>query len=139
MTSIGTMPEESFVTVKISGTEEQVGAIDESFLSRMKKGDVFVLGGKKYLYRYTRGMNLYVGSEVRRNPNIPSWFSEMLPLSFDSALEINKFRSLMKKGMASNKSIQKAIDSIVPHLYVPKETAEAIYNYFLEQHSFLEI
>ena len=25
------------------------------------------------------------------------------------------------------------------YLYVPKETAEAIYNYFLEQHSFLEI
>ena len=27
----------------------------------------------------------------------------------------------------------------MPYLYVPKETAEAIYNYFLEQHSFLEI
>ncbi|MBS3086209.1 ATP-dependent helicase [Candidatus Pacearchaeota archaeon] len=139
MTNIGTIPEESFITVKTAAGDENIGFIDEGFLGRMKKGDVFVLGGKKYLYRYTKGMNLYVAPEVRRNPNIPSWFSEMLPLSFDSAIEINKFRSLMKKGMASNKSKQKAIDSIITHLYVPKETAEAIYNYFLEQHSFLEI
>ena len=69
----------------------------------MKKGDVFVLGGKKYLYRYTKGMNLYVASEIRRNPTIPSWFSEMLPLSFDSAMEVNRFRSLMKKEMESDK------------------------------------
>ena len=139
MTNIGTIPEESFINVKIAGSEESIGFIDETFLGRMKKGDVFVLGGRKYLYRYTRGMNLYVAAEVRRNPTIPSWFSEMLPLSFDSALEANKFRSLMKKQINSNASKQKVIDLIMPNLYVPKETAEAIYNYFLEQHSFLEI
>ncbi|MEK6840906.1 MAG: ATP-dependent helicase [Nanoarchaeota archaeon] len=139
MTNIGTIPEESFIRVKISGTEEPVGMIDEAFLSRMKRGDVFVLGGKKYLYKYTRGMNLYVSSEVRRNPTIPSWFSEMLPLSFDSALEINRFRALMKKKLKSEKSKHEIIESIKSYLYIPKETAEAVYNYFLEQHSFLEI
>src|SRR3989344_4034391 len=105
----------------------------------MRKGDVFVLGGKKYLYRYTKGMNLYVASEIRRNPTIPSWFSEMLPLSFDSALEINKFRGLMNKKLKSNKSKNEVLEFIKDYLYVPRETAEAIYNYFLEQHSFLEI
>jgi ATP-dependent Lhr-like helicase len=139
LTNIGTIPEESFIRVKISGTEEPVGMIDEAFLSRMKKGDVFVLGGKKYLYRYTKGMNLYVASEVRRNPTIPSWFSEMLPLSFDSAMEINKFRGLLKKKFASKNSKEETTKFIKSYLYVPKETAEAIYNYFLEQHSFLEI
>ena len=139
LTNIGTIPEESFIKVKISGTEEPVGMIDEAFLGRMKKGDVFVLGGKKYLYRYTKGMNLYVNSEVRRNPTIPSWFSEMLPLSFDSALEIGKFRSLMKKKLDSRKSREETLEFIQSYLYVPRETAEAIYGYFLEQHSFLEI
>lgn len=139
MTNIGTIPEESFVKVKIAGTEEIVGMIDESFLSRMRPGDVFVLGGKKYLYRYTRGMNLYVQSEVRRNPTIPSWFSEMLPLSFDSALEIDTFRGLMKKKLDSKKSKKEILRFIQTYLYLPSTTAEAIYNYFLEQHSFLEI
>lgn len=139
MTNIGTIPDESFVTVKIAGTDEVVGVIDEAFLGRMKKGDVFVLGGKKYMYRYTRGMNLYVASNVARSPNIPSWFSEMLPLSFDSALEINKFRKLMAQKLNSKNSKKEIIEFIMSYVYVPKETAEAIYNYFLEQQSFLEI
>ncbi|MBI3623551.1 ATP-dependent helicase [Candidatus Pacearchaeota archaeon] len=139
MTNIGTIPEESFITVKISGSEEQVGFIDEGFMERMKKGDVFVLGGKKYIYGYTRGMNLYVKFTVDRAPTIPSWFSEMLPLSFDSALEINKFRKEMAKKMSSKQPKSKILEFIKAHMYVPEETAEAIYNYFLEQHSFLEI
>ncbi len=139
LTNIGTIPEESFIKVKVAGTEEVVGMIDESFLSRMRAGDVFVLGGKKYLNRYTRGMNLYVASEVRKNPTIPSWFSEMLPLSFDSAVEIDHFRTLMKKKLKSNQPKKQTLEFISSYLYVPSETAEAIYNYFLEQHSFLEI
>jgi len=139
MTNIGTIPDESFVKVKLSPSGEQIGKIDEGFLGRMRKGDVFVLGGKKYLYRYTRGMNLYVSSEVRRNPTIPSWFSEMLPLSFDSAMEIGNFRKMMEKKLNSSQPKNKTIEFIQSHLYVPKETALTIYDYFLEQHSFLEI
>ncbi|GIU68235.1 MAG: ATP-dependent helicase [Candidatus Pacearchaeota archaeon] len=139
LTNLGTIPEESYINVKIAGSDEFIGVIDETFLSRMKQGDVFVLGGKKYLYRYTRGMNLYVTPEIKRNPTIPSWFSEMLPLSFDSALEINKFRKLMRKKLELGHSKEKILNFIKSYLYVPKETAEAIYNYFLEQHSFLEI
>jgi len=139
LTNIGTIPEESFVTVKIAPSGESVGVIDESFLGRMKKGDVFVLGGRKYQYRYTRGMNLYVSAQVTRSPNIPSWFSEMLPLSFDSASEINHFRKLVRKKLESNISKKKILEFISEHLYVPESTSEALYNYFLEQHSFLEI
>ena len=92
MTNIGTIPDESFITVKLAKTQEQIGFIDEGFMERMKKGDVFVLGGKKYQFSYSRGMNLYVNSAEQLSPTIPSWFSEMLPLSFDSGLEINRFR-----------------------------------------------
>lgn len=140
MTNIGTIPEESFITVKLAPAGEQVGFIDEGFMERMKKGDVFVLGGKKYIYMYTKGMNLYVRATIERAPTIPSWFSEMLPLSFDSAMEINKFRKLMHQKLSSFKeSKAKTIEFIKEHLYVPDDTAEAIHNYFLEQHSFLEI
>src|SRR3972149_3938682 len=52
---------------------------------------------------------------------------------------IFKFRSLMKKKLDSRKSKNEVLEFIKDYLYVPRETAEAIYNYFLEQHSFLEI
>ena len=138
MTNLGTIPEESFVKVKLR-SGEQIGVIDESFLGRMKKGDVFVLGGKRYQYMYTKGMNLYVSSDVKRSPNIPSWFSEMLPLAFDSALEINRFRKLMEDKLKSNVPKKEIIQFISEHLYTKKETSESIYNYFMEQHNFLEI
>lgn len=139
MTNLGTIPDESFVTVKIAGSEEQVGYIDEGFLERMKKKDVFVLGGKKYQYRYTRGMNLYVGAAEKLSPTIPSWFSEMLPLSFDSGLEINRFRKIVEEKLLINEPRDKITDFITEHLYVKKKTAEAIYDYFNEQFRFMGI
>jgi ATP-dependent Lhr-like helicase len=138
MTNIGTIPEESFIKVKLAPSGEQIGMIDEGFLGRMKKGDVFVLGGQKYMYAYTRGMNLYVRGDIKRPPTIPSWFSEMLPLSFDSAIEINRFRKLVKERMKASKKAD-VIEFIKDYLYTTKATAIAVYNYFYEQHKFLEI
>ena len=139
MTNIGTIPTESFITVKLAPNGEQIGHIDEGFMERMKKGDVFVLGGKKYIFLYTKGMNLYVKSTIDRPPTIPSWFSEMLPLSFDSALEINKFRTLVNERLIAKKSKEEIIEFIKEDLYVNDNTAKTIYNYFYEQFKFLEI
>jgi ATP-dependent Lhr-like helicase len=139
LTNLGTIPEESFITVKLSPSNEPVGAIDEGFLERMKKGDVFVLGGKKYIYLYTRGMNVCVRATADRQPTIPSWFSEMLPLSFDSAVEINKFRTLMNDKFKNKFKKSEIIEIIKEHLYVEEQTAESVYNYFYEQYNYLEI
>jgi len=140
MTNIGTIPEESFVTVKLSGGGmEQIGVIDESFMNRMKKGDVFVLGGNKYQYQYTRGLNLYVRPSPERSPTIPSWFSEMLPLSFDSANEINKFRRLLRERLEKGEKKKQILGFIKKYLYVSDKVAGELYEYFKQQHQFSEI
>lgn len=139
MTNIGTIPEESFIEVKLAPEGQKIGSIDEGFLERMKKGDVFVLGGQKYIYLYTRGMKLYVNSGVGRNPTIPSWFSEMLPISFDSAVEINRFRQLVKERLESGKSTSEIKEFIKKHLYVNENTAKAIYDYLYAQYRFSEL
>jgi ATP-dependent Lhr-like helicase len=105
----------------------------------MKKGDVFVLGGSKYSYSYTRGMNLYVHPSPNRNPTIPSWFSETLPLSFDSALEISKFRGELKKLFEKNTPKDKIKSFIEKWAYVSDEISEEIYNYANQQYHFSEI
>ncbi|MFA5953164.1 MAG: ATP-dependent helicase [Candidatus Pacearchaeota archaeon] len=138
LTNIGTIPEESFVDVKIN-SEEKVGKIDESFLNRMKKGDIFVLGGNKYQYMYTKGMNLYVKPELSRAPTIPSWFSEVLPLSFESALEINEFRKKIKERLKAKKPKEKIIEFIKEYTYVNEKIANEIYNYIYQQYKFFEI
>ncbi len=138
LTNIGTIPEESFVTVKLQ-TGDKIGVIDESFMNRMKRGDVFVLGGSKYGYLYTKGMNLYVKPAPEKNPTIPSWFSETLPLSFDSALEISKFRKEIKKRFEKKINKEKIKEFIREYTYTSEQVSEEIYNYFYEQFHFMEI
>ena len=137
MTNIGTIPDESFVTVK-SG-QQSIGKIDEGFLERLKRGDVFVLGGDKYEFLYSKGMVAYVNASVVRPPTIPSWVSEMLPLSFDLALEIGRFRKLMQERFNKEEKKEKIVSFINSYLYVDRNGANAIYEYFKEQYGFAEI
>ena len=140
MTNVGTIPDESFANVVIatpsSRKNENVGKIDESFLERMKKGDVFVLGGNKYQFMYSRGMQVYVNASVSRPPTIPSWASEMLPLSFDLALAIQHFRYLIEDKFKAKKSKSEIKKFILDYVYVDENAAEAIYNYFYEQYHY---
>ncbi len=142
LTNIGTIPDESFATVVIASGEmkdHRVGQVDEGFLEKMKPGDVFVLGGKKYQFMYTRGMKVYVKAGIKRNPTIPSWFSEQLPLSFDSALELGKFRGLVNGMFEKKVGKARIIEFIMGHCYVGKSVAQSIYGYFNEQYKYAKI
>jgi ATP-dependent Lhr-like helicase len=136
MTNIGTIPEEGFIYVVVGAGDskgEVVGSIDESFLERLKKGDVFVLGGVKYQFVHSKGMKSYVVANVSKSPTIPSWFSEQLPLSFDVAYAITKFRGLIKERV---KNSIECVKFIQEYCYCSSETAGQIYRYCLEQEDF---
>jgi ATP-dependent Lhr-like helicase len=121
------------------GKGSTVGVVDEGFLEKIKTGDVFVLGGKKYQFMYTRGMKVYVRSGIKRNPTIPSWFSEVLPLSFDSALEIGKFRKMMNDRFEKKKTKKEIKEFIREYVYCEENVAEEIYSYFKEQFYYAKI
>ena len=137
MTNVGTIPDETHVQVKIG--EQTIGKIDEAFLERLKRGDVFVLGGNKYEFLYSRGMTAQVKTAEQRPPTIPSWFSEMLPLSFDLAQDISKFRGLMEKKFNHNEPKEKIMEFIDKYLYVDSNAASAIYEYLKQQYLFKEL
>lgn len=137
MTNIGTIPDETYITVKVG--EQSIGRVDEAFLERLKRGDVFVLGGQMYEFLYSKGTVAYVNASVHRPPTIPSWFSEMLPLSFDLANEIGVFRRLLGEKLCSSKSKEEIIKFIHDYLYVDENSAESIFRYFDEQFNYAEI
>ncbi|MBI5148511.1 DEAD/DEAH box helicase [Candidatus Pacearchaeota archaeon] len=139
MTNIGTIPEESFVNVIVHGSDTRIGVIDEEFLERLKPRDVFVLGGHKYEFLYARGMKAYVKATIYRPPTIPSWFSEMLPLSFDLAWSIQNFRSLMNSMFDAKKTEKQIKDFISEYLYIDSNTRDAIYNYFYVQYKYAKV
>ena len=92
MTNIGTIPDSFTMDVLVRGQDEWVGQLDESYLDTIEPGDVFVLGGSNYEFRYRRGSKAYVDHTSAR-ATVPSWFSERLPLSYDLGREILAFRS----------------------------------------------
>ncbi len=136
MTNIGTIPDEQGVLVKVG--EEVIGKIDENFAERLKKGDIFVLGGETYKFKYSRGQVAFV-EPTTGTPTIPSWFSEMLPLSFDLAMDISKFRRLMEEKFLLGKSKEEILSFIHDYLYVDENSVRAIYSYFKEQYLYSKI
>ncbi|MFT4261326.1 MAG: ATP-dependent helicase [Candidatus Woesearchaeota archaeon] len=137
MTNVGTIPDETNVRVKLG--QKYIGSISEPFLERLRKGDIFVLGGKSYEFRHAQGMTAFVNSNVSRSPTVPSWFSEMLPLSYDLALEIQRFRRFMEEQFEAKLNKKDIISFINEYLYVDEFGANSIYEYFREQYLFSEI
>jgi ATP-dependent Lhr-like helicase len=137
MTNIGTIPDNTSVMVKV-GTQI-IGSIEEAFLERLKPGDVFVLGGSVYQFKFARGMVAQVAASVNRPPTVPRWFSETLPLSFDLSLAIGRFRKLMDERFTKKQGKEDILKFIDEYLYVDRNGAEAIYDYFYEQYNYAKI
>ncbi len=137
MTNIGTIPDESFISVKIG--DQVVGKIDEGFLEKLKSKDIFVLGGDVYQFKYSRGMTIQVNSSPQRPPNVPAWFSEMLPLSFDLAMSISRFRALLEGKFKKKLSKKEILNFITEYLYVDKKTADQLHSYCKDQFDFIGI
>jgi ATP-dependent Lhr-like helicase len=91
MTNVGTIPDSFTCDVLARGSEEWVGSLDEGYLDTLEPGDVFVLGGDRFEFRYRRGSKVYVEPTGER-PTVPSWFSERLPLSYDLGTELAAFQ-----------------------------------------------
>ena len=136
MTNVGTIPDESYVTVKQLGSDVPLGRIDEGFLERLKKGDVFVLGGNKYVFSHAKGMVAFVSGSVERSPTIPSWFSEMLPLSFDLARSIGYLCRESERHYTARTPEDEVVSFIEKYLHVDRSAARAVHTYLSEQHRF---
>ncbi|MFB6233920.1 MAG: ATP-dependent helicase [Halopenitus sp.] len=91
MTNIGTIPDSFTCDVYTRSGDDWVGQLDEEYLDTLESGDVFVLGGDRFAFRYRRGAKVYVDRTSQR-PTVPSWFSERLPLSYDLAREMLSFQ-----------------------------------------------
>jgi ATP-dependent Lhr-like helicase len=138
--NIGTIPDEVKVDVYKLPDKKYIGNIEEGFLERLKPGDIFVLGGKLYEFRYARAMRCYVSQAPKEAvPTIPAWFSELLPLSFDLALEIQKFRKEMKKKFEKGENKEEIISWLINNYPIDKYSAHSIYEYFKEQYEYCNI
>ena len=126
----GTIPDEFSCDV-LTRDGVFAGTLDEKYLERMNKGDVFVLGGQRYRFAYRRGGKLYVDRTGDR-PTIPSWFSEKLPLSFDLGLHVLRFKERMLEVMETV-GTEEIVDRLLADYPVDENSARSICAIFEQQ------
>ncbi|AGK62120.1 ATP dependent helicase, Lhr family [Archaeoglobus sulfaticallidus PM70-1] len=132
----GTIPDEVAVKV-ITKDGKRVGKVEEEFAERLIKGDIFVLAGRTFRFLKSRGMNLIVEEVEGEKPTVPSWFSEQLPLSYDLALRIQRFRREVEELLGSELlEFEDAVWYLRKKYMLERDSAEAIVRYFYEQKVF---
>ena len=105
---IGTIVSDASISVKfISGT--RIGTIEESFISRLKKGDHFLFGGRMLEFIRVYEMTAYVKRAMGNKGTIPRWQGGKMPLSSELAhaaleqLEIaSRLESKLESGLVSD-------------------------------------
>ncbi|MCL4389508.1 MAG: ATP-dependent helicase [Candidatus Marsarchaeota archaeon] len=143
MLNLGTIPDEVAVNV-FSTSKKWIGNIEEEFLSRLKQGDIFTLGGRLYKFEYARGTKCYVSEARATAPTIPPWFSEQLPLSYELALEIGRFREKFGnevkrsigrfvKGKALQQGVPEKVNAFLGNFPIDENAKDALFGYFAEQ------
>jgi len=135
MTNIGTIPDSEGIIVKHRA--RKIGVIEEGFLEKLKRGDIFVLGGSTYQFNFSRGMVAQVTPVSGRRPTVPAWYSERLPLSYDLATGILDFRQLMEEKFRKKVKKKEILKFIHKYLYVDDVAAEALYNYCKDQFDYI--
>lgn len=112
-----------------------VGNLDEKYMERLKKGDVFSIGGKSYRFMYRRGGKIYVDNTSAK-PTIPNWISEKLPLSFDLGKNVLAF-----KGEMTSLVMEHPREYVIEHLQdnypIDYNSARSIYEIFEQQIGYL--
>lgn len=77
---VGTIVGDTLMRVKFLGGG-YIGTIEESFISRLQPGDVFVLAGKKLELIMVKDMEARVRRSTAKSAIVPSWMGGRLPLS----------------------------------------------------------
>ncbi|MBI5797400.1 ATP-dependent helicase, partial [Candidatus Woesearchaeota archaeon] len=136
MTNIGTIPDQQGIIVK-DQRGNKLGSIDEAFLEKLHKGDIFVLGGSTYQFNFARGMVAQVIPMPGKRPTVPSWYSDRLPLSYDLAKGICIFRQLMDEKFKKKMDKKEILAFLHSYLYIDAVAAEAMYHYFKDQYDYI--
>ena len=96
--SIGTITSDAAMTVKYRNGR-RLGTIEESFVSRLNKGDCFVFAGQMLEFVRIKDMTLLVKKADRKKGPVPQWMGGRMPLSSQLA---HSFQLQMKSACQDN-------------------------------------
>jgi ATP-dependent helicase Lhr and Lhr-like helicase len=104
---VGTIVSDASMQVKwLSGGT--LGTIEESFISRLSKGDNFVFAGRMLEYVRTQDMAAYVRAATKKSGVVPSWAGSKMPLSSELASAVQALLEEAANGQFIDAEMQAA-------------------------------
>jgi ATP-dependent Lhr-like helicase len=95
--NIGTIASDAAMTVQyLRGAK--IGTVEESFVSRLKRGDVFAFGGRALEFVMTKDLVCYVRNAGSRAAVVPRWSGGRMPLSTSLAAAVRRTLAATRRG-----------------------------------------
>ncbi len=137
--NIGTIPNDGVVRILLR--HSPLGTVEESFLRRLKIGDVFSLGGRALRLERVGTMEAWVTRADGATPTVPRWGANKMPLSNRVGQEIVAFRSELRARFESLPFNQtpSLIPWIARRLECQEPNAAVIFRLYATQHQVSEI
>ncbi|WP_293918274.1 MULTISPECIES: ligase-associated DNA damage response DEXH box helicase [unclassified Sphingobacterium] len=99
--SIGAIVSDAMMRVRFMNGK-YLGSIEESFISRLKEGEVFWFSGRQLELLHTRGMDVTVKPSTKKKGVVPSWMGGRFSISPDLGDAIrHSFQHIQKRSYQS--------------------------------------
>jgi ATP-dependent Lhr-like helicase len=123
LANVGVIHTEGMVSVILG--KRRLGQIEESFLKRLKLGDIFVLAGRTVRLIETGVTEVKVEDAAGRLPTVPAWNANKMPLASGLAREVAKLRTELFRRLDAEETMETA-DWLVERYEISQTNAEAI-------------
>ena len=97
--NVGTIPPQMEYKVRRAEDGSYLGTLSDSFVERLSKNDVFLLGGRSYQFIKTVGTTVYVKHAGGITPTLPSWTGEFFSRTTDLSIDVGRFLSTLEASL----------------------------------------
>lgn len=113
--SIGTITSNQAVQIRFMN-QTKIGTVEESFVSRLKKGDVFFFAGKQLEFFMMKDMVVYVKTAHKKSTVTPTWAGGNLAISDSLSKHLRKEIEVSRESGDLNRELR----SVMPILSAQK-------------------
>ena len=104
--NVGTIPSQANYSVVLEATGQPLGSLEESFVERLRTGDIFVLGGRLFAFQGLRGSTALVRDGQSHRPTIPSWGGEVAPRSRELSAAVSAHREKLGRELEEVRKVE---------------------------------
>lgn len=123
LANVGVIHTEGMVNVILG--KRRLGQVEESFMKRLKQGDIFVLAGRTVRLLETGVAEAKVEDAHGHLPSVPAWNANKMPLTSGLAREVAHFRTELAERVEKETDAELA-DWLVERFEISLSNAQAI-------------